>query len=216
VHISSLAAIGPGTAERPAREDDQPRPVSEYGKSKLAAENEVRSQCRVPFVIIRPPGVYGPRDYGFLSLFKAIKTHILPRPVVNQALSLVFVKDLAAAAVRCLEHAGAAGRSYFVAADEVVTSSELAEEIAKQMGTWTVPLPLMSSVLWMACLFQEGMCKVTGKAHLLSMQKLAELRAPGWVCDASLIRRELGLECKTRLKEGVSSTLGWYGQNGWL
>jgi nucleoside-diphosphate-sugar epimerase len=216
VHISSLAAIGPGTAGKPAREDDSPAPVSEYGKSKLAAETEVRTQCRVPFVMLRPPGVYGPRDYGFLSLFKAVRSHVLPRPSVNQWLSLVFVKDLAEAAVTCLEHPNAAGKAYFVAANEVVTSRELTEEVASQMGSWTVPLPLFSSVLWLACLFQEGVSSVTGKAHLLSLAKYAELRAPGWVCDPSLIGRELGFECKTKLKAGVAATLQWYVQNSWL
>ena len=133
VHISSLAAIGPGTAARPAKEGDSPSPVSEYGKSKLAAENEVRTQCRVPFVMLRPPGVYGPRDYGFLSLFKAVRSHVLPMPSVNQSLSLVFVKDLAEAAVTSLEHPNAAGKAYFVAANEIVTSSEIAEEVASQV-----------------------------------------------------------------------------------
>ena len=41
VHISSLAAAGPAVPEKPAREDDPPQPVSEYGKSKLAGEMEV-------------------------------------------------------------------------------------------------------------------------------------------------------------------------------
>ena len=41
VHISSLAAVGPAIPDKPARESDTPRPVSAYGKSKLAAELEV-------------------------------------------------------------------------------------------------------------------------------------------------------------------------------
>jgi nucleoside-diphosphate-sugar epimerase len=216
VHISSLAAIGPATSAKPARENDVPAPVSEYGKSKLAAETEVRTTCRIPFVIVRPPGVYGPRDYGFLSLFKSIKSHVLPRPTVNQSLSLVFVKDLADAALTCLDHANSSGKTYFVAGNEIVTSRDLADEIASLIGTWTIPVPLASGVLWLACFFQEGLSRVTGKAHLLSMQKLAELRAPGWVCDASLIQRELGFECRTKLKAGLSATLQWYVQNSWL
>ena len=55
VHISSLAAAGPAQPEKPAREQDPPRPVSEYGKSKLAGELEVRNHCRAEYVILRPP-----------------------------------------------------------------------------------------------------------------------------------------------------------------
>src|SRR5687768_1482076 len=38
VYCSSLAAAGPTTAGRPRREEDEPRPISVYGRSKLAGE----------------------------------------------------------------------------------------------------------------------------------------------------------------------------------
>jgi nucleoside-diphosphate-sugar epimerase len=130
VHISSLAAGGPALPDRPAREEDPSNPVSEYGKSKLAGEREVQKACKAAFVILRPPAVYGPRDEEFLRLFRAVKSHLLPKPGGAQALSTVFVKDLAEAVVTCLTHAAAAGKTYFVAAREVVTARTMAKEIA--------------------------------------------------------------------------------------
>jgi dihydroflavonol-4-reductase len=73
VHLSSLAAGGPASPDQPAREDDLPHPVSEYGRSKLAGEREVQDACKTEYVILRPPAVYGPRDEAFLPLFKAVK-----------------------------------------------------------------------------------------------------------------------------------------------
>ncbi len=108
VHISSLAAAGPAGAERPAREEDPPQPVSEYGKSKLAGELEVKTHCRAEYVILRPPAVYGPRDGEFLRLFKAVRGHSAQLGRA-QALSLVFVKDLAKAVVNCLDHPASGG-----------------------------------------------------------------------------------------------------------
>jgi nucleoside-diphosphate-sugar epimerase len=70
VHLSSLAAIGPGTPEHPTREDDPPQPVNAYGRSKLAAEAMVRSTATVPWTILRPSAVYGPGDRGFLPLVR--------------------------------------------------------------------------------------------------------------------------------------------------
>jgi nucleoside-diphosphate-sugar epimerase len=216
VHVSSLAAAGPAVPEKPARETDPPRPVSEYGKSKLAGELAVRTHCHAEYVILRPPAVYGPRDVEFLRLFRAVKSHILPKPGVRQALSLVFVRDLAKAVVTCLDHPAAAGKTYFVAAKEIVTTQIMAGEIAAQMKVWTLPLPLPSAFLWAMCLTQELMSRLTGKANVLSLQKFAELRAPGWVCDPTLLERETGCACSTTLEEGVAETLAWYRQHHWL
>jgi nucleoside-diphosphate-sugar epimerase len=202
--------------EKPAREQDLPQPVSAYGKSKLAGELEVRDHCLAEYVILRPPAVYGPRDAEFLRLFKAVKRHLLPKPGGAQPLSLVFAKDLAEAVVTCLTHPAAAGKTYFVAAREVVTVQNMAEEIASQMRVWTLPVPLPRALLWPMCLAPEVISRLTGKPGVLSLQKLAELRASGWVCDPSLLERETGCACATTLKSGVAQSLAWYRQHHWL
>ena len=216
VHISSLAAAGPALPDAPAREEAPPHPVSEYGKSKLAGELEVRNHCRAEYVILRPSAVYGPRDAEFLRLFKAVRNHVLPKPGGGQTLSLVFVKDLAEAVATCLGHPAAAGKTYFVASREVVTARRMAEEIAVQMNVWTVPLPLPTALLWPICLAQEVMSRLTGKPSVLSLQKFAELRAPGWVCDPTRLERETGCVCSTTLKPGIAAALAWYQQQHWL
>lgn len=216
VHVSSLAVAGPGTPSQPARESDTPRPVSEYGKSKLAGELAVRQECRVPFTILRPPAVYGPRDSGFLPMFKAVRNHLLPRPSSRQSLSLVFVRDLAEGVVACLDHAAAVGKTYFVASDEITTGRQMAEEIASQTGSWTIPFPLPAAVLWPVCLVQEAASRITGKPSLLNLQKFSELRAPGWVCDPGLLEQDLGYRCGTTLRQGIAETLAWYRREEWL
>ena len=216
VHISSLAAAGPALRNAPACDGDPPHPVSEYGKSKLAGELEVRNHCRAEHVILRPPAVYGPRDAEFLRLFQAVKHHLLPKPSGAQALSLVFVKDLAEAVVTCLTHPAAAGKTYFVSAREVVTARRMAEEVADQMSVWTLPLPVPTAVFWLMCMGGEVTARLTGKPSVLSLQKFAELRAPGWVCDPTRLERETGCACTTTLKWGVAQTLTWYRQHHWL
>ena len=216
VHISSLAAAGPAQPENPAREQDPPRPVSEYGKSKLAGELEVRDHCRAEHVILRPSAVYGPRDAEFLRLFQAAKCHLLAKLGGGQALSLVFVRDLAEAVVTCLDHPAAAGKTYFVAGREVVTARRMAEEVAAQMNIWTLPLPVPLALVWLMCLAQEIRTRLTGKPNVLSIQKFAELRAPGWVCDPTLLERDTGCVCPTTLKTGVAETLSWYREQHWL
>lgn len=216
VHISSLAVGGPATPDRPAREDDPPNPVSEYGKSKLAGEQEVRS-CKTEYVILRPPAVYGPRDDAFLPFFKSIRAHfqvlVGSKPL---ALSLVFVKDLAEATVACLSHSAAAGKTFYVASPEITDAHAMAVEMASQMKTWTLKIPLPAAFLWLVCLLQEAISGLTRKPSVLSRQKYVELTASGWVCDTARLRKELGIVCPTGLQTGLAETLKWYRQNGWL
>jgi len=217
VHVSSLAVAGPGTADRPARESDVPRPVSEYGRSKLAGEQEVVERCRSEFVVIRPPAVYGPRDREFLRLFKAVQSGFLPDVGGGrQQLSLVFIGDLANVIVNCLDHPRAAGRIFFAANPEVRTVREFGGVVAGQLGKRPVRLPIPLRVLWLLCWGQEFVSQLTRRANVLSHKKYAELRTPGWVCDTSALKRELGLECPTGLVEGVRRTALAYRESGWL
>jgi nucleoside-diphosphate-sugar epimerase len=217
VHLSSLAAGRPALPGSPAREEDPSAPVSEYGRSKLAGELEVRNRCASEYVILRPPAVYGPRDGEFLRLFKAVKMHLLPKfGGGRQSLSLVFVKDLAEAAVTCLTHPAAAGKTFYVASSEILTAIAVADEIAAQMKTWTVSLPLPMAALWPVCFFQETLSRLTRKPNVLSLQKYAELCAAGWVCDPGRLRQELDFVCPTNLRSGIAETLAWYRQQGWL
>jgi nucleoside-diphosphate-sugar epimerase len=216
VHISSLAVGGPATPDRPAREDDPPHPVSEYGRSKLAGEQEVR-QCKTDYVILRPPAVYGPRDDAFLPLFKAIQAHILLRVGSGSfALSFVFARDLAEAAVACLTPAPAAGKTFYVTSPDITNARALGDELAEQMKTWTLKIPLPVVALWPVCQLQEAISRLTGRPSVLSRQKYAELSAPGWVCDPARLRQELGIVCATGLRAGLAETLTWYRQHAWL
>ncbi len=54
-----------GSGERPWREDDRPRPLSVYGATKLAGENEVRAAGGT-FLIVRPSWVYAAVGKNFL------------------------------------------------------------------------------------------------------------------------------------------------------
>jgi nucleoside-diphosphate-sugar epimerase len=123
---------------------------------------------------------------------------------------------LAEAVVTCLDHPAAAGKTYFVAGREVVTARRMAEEVAAQMNVWTLPLPVPLALVWLMCLAQEIRTRLTGKPNVLSIQKFAELRAPGWVCDPTLLERDTGCVCPTTLKTGVAETLSWYREQHWL
>jgi len=215
LQISSLAASHPAPRHAPAREEDPSEPVSEYGKSKLAAEQAVLERCRVPFTILRPPAVYGPRDNAFLFFFQLAKARLVPKFLGGvQHLSMVLAQDLAEAAATCLSHPKAEGRIYFVASPDVLTPTEFGREVARQMELSTLVFPFPVPLLWPICVLSEGLARLTGHAAMLNRQKYAELSASGWVCDSTRLRQETGFVASTPLREGIAQTLAWYRQAG--
>lgn len=217
VYISSLAASHPALPTAPAREDDPPDPVSAYGRSKLAGERVIKEQCRCDYVILRPAAVYGPGDTDFLMLFKAVKARLCPLfQRGRQPVSLVFVKDLSAAIVKCLTHPAARGRTYNVASAEIANGRDFIFEIARLLNVNAHIVSLPRSLLWLTCAARELISRVTGVPHILSREKFKELAAPGWVCEASRLRAETGFAADTSLRAGLAATLAWYRARGWL
>src|SRR5664280_2771271 len=80
VLVSSQAAGGPSPNGAPVRAADPPRPVSSYGRSKLAGEEAVRNEPGLAFTILRPSAVYGPRETAIRDLFVAASRGFVPVP----------------------------------------------------------------------------------------------------------------------------------------
>jgi nucleoside-diphosphate-sugar epimerase len=134
----------------------------------------------------------------------------------RQALSLVFVEDLAQVIVDCLSRPAAEGKVFFAANPEVRTAREFGGLVAEELRKRPLRLPIPVPLLWPVCWGQELISQLTRRANVLSGQKYAELRAPGWVCDGAKLKDELGLECPTTLAEGVRRTAHAYRADGWL
>ena len=217
VHISSLAVSGPGDLKRPARESAPPRPVSAYGRSKQRGEEAVVNKSRVPWTILRPAAVYGPRDTDFFHMFRLMKKRILPLiGGGKRSLSLVYVRDVARSVQRCLGQKEAIGKIYHVAADPPTSDEVLSQEIAGQMGVRPLRLIVPAFALYPLCLIQEALSKLTGRPNILNRQKVAELLAYGWVCTTDQILHDLEFTAETSLEEGVRQTLAWYRDRGWV
>jgi nucleoside-diphosphate-sugar epimerase len=128
----------------------------------------------------------------------------------------VFVEDLARVIVDCLEHPRAPGKVFFVSHPEIQSAGGFGARVAQALHRRPLRVPIPIPLLWPVCWGQELVSRVTRRANVLSGQKYAELRAPGWVCDGSRLQNELGLACPTALAEGVRRTVAAYRRDGWL
>lgn len=142
VYISSLSIMGAIREEQPyreIREDDKPQPNTAYGKSKLAAEkylSTLNGQCPAfPYIILRPTGVYGPRERDYFMMAKSIQAHTdFAVGFQQQDITFVYVTDVVQAIFLALEK-GETGRKYFLSDGEVYQSSTFSDLIRKELTT---------------------------------------------------------------------------------
>jgi nucleoside-diphosphate-sugar epimerase len=225
VYVSSLAAAGPATDDHPLTEDCPLHPVSEYGRSKLAAERYLHSLAgKLPVTILRPPGVFGPGDPYTVKLFRLARWGIMFVPGRRLfRLSWIDVADLVEAMILAAGRGRrlAADRAdegvYFVALDErpsVVELTQLLAEIVDRRRLRILHVPV--ALGWLGAHINDLRGRLTARAYWLNPDKLREALAGSWICDPSRAKRELGFACRTDLAGGLRAASRWYHDHGWL
>jgi nucleoside-diphosphate-sugar epimerase len=217
VFVSSLAAAGPAPVDRPLTGDEPPAPITAYGRSKLAAEALIR-RSPLPWVILRPPAVYGPRDREMLRIFAGIVRFGIA-PVFgagDQQLSLVYGPDLAEAIARAGASPDALGRILYPTHPEILTSTGLVRGIAAaaERRVRVVRIPVAAGRMLLSA--TGTIAGLTGRATILNRDKGNEFFAPAWTCDASALTGLTGWRASHDLARGARATLAWYRSAGWL
>ena len=221
VYISSLSIMGAIREQQPydeIRESDEAQPNTAYGKSKLAAEEWLSTLTSpFPYIILRPTGVYGPRERDYFLQVKSIRNHVdFAVGFQRQDITFVYVTDVVQAIFLALDK-GEIGRKYFLSDGEVYQSSEFSNLVHQELGCpwWiriTAPIWLLRVITWCG----DYLGRMTGKMSALNNDKFNILRQRNWRCDIEPARRELGYEPQVKLAEGVHRSIQWYKENKWL
>lgn len=218
--VSSLAAAGPVNFGEKKEETDIDFPVSSYGRSKKQAEEALSSLAPKEWIssIVRPPMIIGPGDTAVLDIFKMVKKGFILLPGFDSAIkeySFVCVFDLVETIARLVE----SDLSLFLysAHGSVIKFQQLIKEIKKQLKKrWSIyiPLPLLiirfigSLLSFIHHFFPHGLRLTPDKIH--------ELKAMAWTCDAKLSRDVLKQEYQYDLQQTVAVTLADYQKRKWL
>jgi nucleoside-diphosphate-sugar epimerase len=201
VFISSIKVNGEATAKgRPFTATDAPAPESDYGRTKLEAEEGLQAlseSMAMEVVIVRSPLVYGPGMKGsFRALVRLAQRGVpLPFASIDNRRSMVYLENLTDLIVTVANHPDAAGRTFMVADRKSPSTPELVRLIATVTGSSTLLLPFPPALLELAG-------AITGKRELVNrLTRSLEV-------DISETSRCLGWVPPFEMSDGLSRALG--------
>ena len=229
IYLSSLSIFGAIREQQPyeaIRETDMPQPNTAYGKSKWEAEEFLREKVKVkseqfatafPYVILRPTGVYGPREKDYFLMVKSIQSHTdFSVGFKRQDITFVYVKDVVQAVFSAMER-GKSGRCYFLSDGQVYQSATFSNLIIRELGNpWCLRIKAPIWVLRVVTFFGEQVGRITGKISALNNDKYHILKQRNWRCDIQPAIDELGYQPEYLLERGVKETVAWYKEQGWI
>lgn len=219
---------------------DTPVPNTAYGESKLAAEQfletlkqEVgldREQGGFPYVILRPTGVYGPRERDYFLMAKSIRQHVdFAVGYRPQEITFVYVDDVVQAVFKAFDAPRAVGKGYFLSDGRVYDSRTFSDLLQRELGRspetgeidprrvpWVLHVKAPLWFLWLVCAVNGTLCRWMGRLTTLNLDKYHILSQRNWQCDIDPARRDLGYRPRVQLEEGVRRSVRWYKQEGWL
>lgn len=219
IFMSSLSVFGP-VAEKtmqPIQLTDIPAPDTDYGKSKLKAEEFFAKRTDFPVVTLRPTGVYGPRDKDYFLLTKTVRSGLnVSVGLKPQRLTFIYVKDLVRAVYLAIEKAKPHS-SYFVSDGEVYTSSDYALFVQKKLKVkYLLSLRIPLCMVWLISASIGGLMQWIGRSFTLNSDKFKIIKQRNWCCDNQPIEQDLGFKAEYKLQQGVEESIDWYLANGWL
>ncbi len=144
VFVSSIRAQSGPAADHALTESDPAAPTDAYGRSKLAAEEAVRS-AGVAFTILRPVLVYGAGVKGNFALLVRAANSRWPLPVkdFSNRRSLLGIDNLVSALSFVLSAPATMGETYVVADPGMPPRfSDVFATLRQAQGRWSLVVPM--------------------------------------------------------------------------
>jgi nucleoside-diphosphate-sugar epimerase len=195
------------------------RPGNIYERTKVAAESMVRERApvlRVPYVILRPADVYGPRDQRLLKLFKGVGAGRFPLFGDGSGRRhMVYVDDVVSAFFAACEREEAIGEGAIVAGPKPCTLRELIELVRQVSGSRRFGRRLPLAPMLATAAVVEDVCRVLRLDPPIYRRRMDFFTSDS-AFDTSRARRVLAWAPKVDLEEGVRRTHDAYREAGAL
>jgi nucleoside-diphosphate-sugar epimerase len=213
---STIGVYGECRGE-PLDENTPPAPLNPYGRSKLKAEEVVKSfGARLEIAIVRISETYGPGDFRLLKLYRAIDRGrffmIGPGGNLRQA---IYVDDLLRGLWIAATSPAAVGETFVMAGAQAMTTRDLARDVAAALGRAE---PRLRVPLWpflAAAVVMERTLTPLGIQPPLHRRRLDFFRK-SFLFSIEKARRVLDFAPTVPHAAGAVTTAGWYREKGLL
>lgn len=220
LHVSSQTAVGPSKSlEEISTEECEMKPLTSYGKSKKMAEDYIISENGIiPYTIVRPPAVYGPRDSATMPMFKAAEKGIGTLiGFDDKYVSLVSSMDLCRGIVDAAFSENTINQTYFIGSEQYYDWTTIIEAMADSAGKSKVlKIRIPHSIVKIMGSINGLIGRMTGKPPVFDSEKSIDFIQKYWTCSVEKAKRDFGYEQKYSLEEGFKITYDWYKSNGWF
>jgi len=213
VHTSSAAVYGEGVRGSAVHEDSPFKPISEHGRSKVRAEQALKSQPDsrpAPVVFARISSVLGPRAEGWRGLFAALeaKRFRMPGAGLNHQ-HLADVADIVEGLLLCAATPNIEGRAYNLTGPESIRLRDMLQLMVRALGLGEKPPPaLPAGPLRVYLRLSDALAAIAG-VSLPRADNIAHFMNDR-VLDISRARRELGYAPRVGPQEAIQRTAEWY------
>jgi nucleoside-diphosphate-sugar epimerase len=180
IFMSSIGAQTGSASDHIATELDEPIPVNEYGRAKLAAEIEIQ-RSGVPYTILRPVIVYGPGVRANFALLARLAALPMPLPfgAFRNERSLLSIDNLLQAIMLCLSSPETLNQVFIVSDPQPITLAEmlatLREASGRPPGLISIP-PIAIRTIMMA----TGRGQLWDRIGRPLVASSAKLQGVGW------------------------------------
>lgn len=202
IFVSSVKASA-DTVDGILTEEEIPNPLTDYGKSKLQAEDYIRSQPLPDgktYYILRPCMIHGPGNKGNLNLlFKFVQKGI-PYPLASftNKRSFLSVENLCFVITELINQNIPSG-IYNVADDQALSTNEvvslLANASGKEARLWRIPVVCVKALARIGDLFKLP----------ITSERLSKL-TENYIVSNKKIKSEIGKELPRSSVEGLTIT----------
>lgn len=216
VHGSTIGVYG-SALNGSLNERSPLRPDNIYGTTKLEGEKLALSyRDKLPLVVVRISETYGPGDRRLLRLFRAIRKGRFF--MIGRGDNLhhpIYIEDLVDGILLAANSEDALGGVFVLSGVEPITTRQMVETIAAQLGVETGTL---SAPVFPFLVLSTLMAKTLGPLGIqppLHPRRMDFFRK-SFVFSQTDASRVLGFTPKYSFKRGIRETAKWYSQMGYI